>query len=115
MSRDSALQALQTALPEGIVDAHHNFWDLGQGHYPWLQDAYDETTFFLGRYEALRRNYGPDDLERDTAPLRLCATVHIEVERDRTDQTGETRWLESVRGASGPTVLVGHVSFLQPT
>lgn len=113
--RDDGLAALRHALPEGIVDAHHHLWDLGQGRYPWLQDAYDGDSFFLGPYSILRRDYAPDDLIHDTLPLRLASTVHIEAERDRADQLGETGWLESTHAAAGlPTVLVGHVSFLQP-
>ncbi|RYB04344.1 amidohydrolase family protein [Lichenibacterium ramalinae] len=112
--REDGLTALRRALPEGIVDAHHHLWDLDQGRYPWLQDAYDGEGFFLGPYAALRRDYAPGDLRNDTLPLRLAATVHIEAERDRADQLGETRWLETIHAASGlPTVLVGHASFLQ--
>ena len=112
--REDGLAALRRALPEGIVDAHHHLWDLDQGRYPWLQEAYDGDGFFLGPYAALRRNYAPDDLRADTRPLHLAATVHVEAERDRADQIGETQWLEVIHATSGlPTVLVGHASFLQ--
>ena len=115
MTLHSAVAAVRAALPQGIVDAHHHLWDLGQGRYPWLQGDYDGDGFFLGPYHALQRNYGPDDLRSDTSPLTLAASVHIEAERDRADQLGETRWLAETRRRSGlPDAIVGHVSFLQP-
>jgi predicted TIM-barrel fold metal-dependent hydrolase len=107
--------ALAEALPDGIVDAHHHVWDLSNGHYPWLQDEYAGDRFFLGPYQKIRRDYTAADLRRDQAPLHLAASVHIEAERDRADQIGETRWLEQVNGETGlPSVVIGHVSFLQP-
>ena len=101
--------------PREIVDAHHHFWDLGAGHYPWLQDEYLGERFFLGPYDAIRRNYLPADLRRDTQPWNVVQTVHVEAERDRADQLGETLWLEECHRRHGwPSAIVGHVSFTQP-
>jgi len=98
-----------------IVDAHHHLWDLASGHYPWLQDAYHGPAFFLGEYEKLRRDYLADDYQRDTYPYRVVASVHIEAERSRMQQVDETRWLHEVHERSGtPSVVVPHVSFVQP-
>ena len=109
------LQVLADALPGGIVDAHHHVWDLAQGSYPWLQDGYLGEQFFLGPYRAICRDYAIAELRRDSAPLHLAATVHIEAERSRAEQVDETRWLEAVHAATGlPSVVIGHVSFLQP-
>ncbi len=105
---------LNEILPEGIVDAHHHLWALQDGHYPWLQEGYAGAAFFLGPYEALRRDYAVADLRRDCRPLRLAATVHVEAERARDEQVAETRFLDAVRARDGlPGVTVGHVSFLQ--
>jgi len=113
MSPDLAL--LAEILPEGIVDAHHHLWALGEGHYPWLQEAYAGEAFFLGPYEPLRRDYAAADLRRDFAGLRIAATVHVEAERARDEQVAETRWIDAVRARDHlPGVTVGHVSFLQP-
>ncbi|MFK3799412.1 MULTISPECIES: amidohydrolase family protein [unclassified Pseudomonas] len=98
-----------------VIDAHHHCWDLSQGNYPWLQQGYLGERFFLGAYAQLRRNYLPDDYRADTEGYRIVGTVHIEAERARTQQVDETRWLHQLRLSSGlPSVLVPHVSFLQP-
>ena len=107
--------ALQAALPDGVVDSHHHLWDLAEGRYPWLQDEFDPDGFFLGPYAKLRRDYSPADLRADTAPLHLAASIHIEAERDRADQLGETRYLAALNQRTGlPSAIIGHVSFLQP-
>lgn len=109
------LAALAEALPGGIVDAHHHLWALQSGSYPWLQGGYQGDRFFLGSYRQLCRDYGVADLRRDSEPLLVAGSVHIEAERDRTQQVAETRWLERIHGLTGlPSVVVGHVSFLQP-
>ena len=111
----AGLARLTEALPGGIVDAHHHLWSLEGNSYPWLQGGYDGDRFFLGAYRTMCRDYGVADLRRDCEPLLLAGSVHIEAERDRSQQVDETRWLEQVRDAAGlPSVLVGHVSFLQP-
>jgi predicted TIM-barrel fold metal-dependent hydrolase len=57
----TSLPASQTRRPRRILDAHHHFWDLSAGHYPWLTDEVD-THFFLGDYSPLTRaNFLPDD------------------------------------------------------
>ncbi|MGI4797867.1 MAG: amidohydrolase family protein [Janthinobacterium lividum] len=102
-------------VPTAIFDAHHHFWNLsGGGHYPWLQDDYDEG-FFLGDYRALRRNFLPDDLRAAYRRWNLIGSVHVEAERSRREQVAETEWLAGLSAATGlPTVIVGHVYFTQP-
>ena len=98
-----------------VIDAHHHCWDLSQGNYPWLQQAYLGEQFFLGGYEQLQRNYLPDDYRADTEGYRVVGTVHIEAERARTEQVEETHWLHQLQQRSGlPTVFVPHASFTQP-
>ena len=115
LSWTARLAPLLEALPGGIVDAHHHVWELGAGSYPWLQQDYAGDGFFLGEYRTICRDYRVADLRRDAAPLLLAASVHVEAERDRSQQVDETRWLEQVHAGTGlPSVIVGHVSFLQP-
>ena len=97
-----------------IVDAHHHLWDLDQGHYPFLTDQPD-PDFFLGDYSALRCNYLPHDYRRDSSGHNIIATVHCEAERERTDQIGETLWLEQIAATHGmPTAIVAHAWFDTP-
>ncbi|MFC0410188.1 amidohydrolase family protein [Roseomonas elaeocarpi] len=111
----AAASPYQGPVPREIVDAHHHFWDLRQGHYPWLQEDYEGERFFLGEYRQILRDYLPDDLRHDAAPWNVVQTVHVEAEHDRGDQLGETRWLEALHGRTGlPSALVGHVFFHQP-
>lgn len=112
--RSRLVKALLEALPDGIVDAHHHLWNLSEGRYPWLQEAYSPRRF-SAPYRPICRDYQEPDLRRDQAPFHLAATVHVEARRDPNDQLGETRWLAQLNAAEGlPTVAVGHVSFLQP-
>lgn len=94
-----------------LVDAHHHIWDLQRNHYPWLADR-PEPHFFLGPYDALKRNYLPSDYRRDSAGHNVLATVHCEAEWDRDDQVGETQWLTQMHEAQGlPTAIVAHAWF----
>jgi predicted TIM-barrel fold metal-dependent hydrolase len=100
--------------PRRILDAHHHFWDLAAGHYPWLSEA--DPHFFLGDYTPLRqRNYLPDDYRDAARRFVVEGTVHIEAERDRSDEIGETRWLSALAAATGlPSAIVAHASFVAP-
>jgi predicted TIM-barrel fold metal-dependent hydrolase len=111
----SSFGALATALPEGVIDCHHHLINFRTGQYPWLQDEYLGNAFFLGSYERLRRDYLAEEFQADFLPLKLAGSVHIEAEHDRSNQVGETRWLSRVNAETAtPSVLVGHVGFLQP-
>lgn len=92
-----------------IIDAHHHLWDLGRNYYPWLSD-HPEPAFFLGDYEALKRNFLPDDYRRLAEGFDVVGTVHVEAEWDRDDQVGETAWLHEIAATEGmPNAVVGHV------
>jgi len=99
--------------PEAVtlVDAHHHLWDLDRNRYPWLADE-PERHFFLGNYDALKRNYLPDDYRRDAARHNVLATVHCEAEWRRDDQVGETAWLTRIHEMHGmPAAIVAHAWF----
>ena len=106
---------LRAASSIEIVDANHHLWDLGSGHYPWLQDEYHGDNFFLGSYERLRHDYLAEDYRRDTGGYHIVDTVHIEAERSRGEQVKETAWLHDQRARTRlPGVVVAHFSFTQP-
>jgi len=101
--------------PLAIVDAHHHLWDLNRGRYPWLQDEYQGDTFFLGPYRQICQDYTYHVYLGDTVGYQVLAIVHIEAERCRSEQLQETAWLEAQHDEYDmPSVVVGHVSFLQP-
>ena len=99
---------------EPFIDAHQHFWDLGRNPYPWLQDP-EPIPFRYGDYSALKRNYLPADLERDTEGFTPVKTVHIEAEWDRAKPVDETRWLSGLAAATGrPSACVAHVALDGP-
>lgn len=101
--------------PKGVVDAHHHLWDFGQGQYPWLQEAYDPEAFFLGDYQALQHNFLPNDYKTVSAGCNVVATVHVEAERDRSQQVAETQWLHEIYQKFGiPHAVVAHVWLDRP-
>lgn len=101
-----------TELP--IVDAHQHFWDLGRNYLPWLCDR-PPVPFRYGDYEAIRRNYLPEDYFRDAARHDVVRTVHVETEWDPDDPVGETRWLQDIVARSGfPHAIVAQARLDRP-
>ncbi|KQR81789.1 amidohydrolase [Burkholderia sp. Leaf177] len=97
-----------------IFDAHHHFWDLSDGTFPWLTDDYDES-FFLGDYRRMCKNFLPPEYRAATAGFNVIGTVHVEAERSRREQVIETEFLTRLNAATGlPSAIVGHVFFVQP-
>jgi predicted TIM-barrel fold metal-dependent hydrolase len=93
-----------------FIDAHQHFWDLARTPYPWLQDK-EPIAFRYGDYSALKRNYLPADLARDTAGFAPVKTVHIEAEWDRASPVEETKWLTALSAETGrPTACVAHAT-----
>lgn len=94
-----------------LIDAHHHLWDLSKNSHPWLQEAY-EPHFFLGNYDALKKNYLWSDYQNDTSKHNVIATVHCEAEWAREDQVGETQWLTEMHQHIGyPSAIVAHAWF----
>lgn len=94
-----------------LIDAHHHLWDLKANRYPFLSDQ-PEPHFFLGPYDALRRNYMPEDYLQDSSAHNVLATVHCEAEMDRANQVGGTRWLTEINARHGfPGAIVAHAWF----
>jgi predicted TIM-barrel fold metal-dependent hydrolase len=94
-----------------LIDAHHHLWDLKKNPYPWLQEA-NEPYFFMGNYDALKKNYLWPDYEKDSSAHNVIATVHCEAEWSRDDQVGETMWLSEMHQRIGhPSAIVAHAWF----
>ena len=94
-----------------LIDAHHHLWDLKANRYPFLSDQ-PEPHFFLGAYDALRRDYLPEDYLRDSQAHNVLTTVHCEAEMDRSRQVAETEWLTGVNARYGfPGAIVAHAWF----
>lgn len=80
-------------MPAAVVDTHHHLWNLSGTHYPWLQEAYDESSFILGEYQALCRDFGVPELKAAFGQVPVVASVHVEAERARDEALQETVWL----------------------
>jgi len=97
-----------------IFDAHHHFWDLNDGTFPWLTDEYDDD-FFLGDYHNMCQDFLPPHYLKATAGFNVIGTVHVEAERSRREQLRETDFLTKLNAKTGfPSAVVGHVFFTQP-
>lgn len=93
-----------------IIDAHHHFWELGHGRYPWLEGHV--IPFRYGDYAAIRRSYLVDDFRRDHGRHDVVKSVHMEAEWDSRDPVAETRWLHALHDATGwPHAMVGQAWF----
>ena len=58
-----------------IVDAHHHFWDPAEADYPWLTDD----------LAAIRRRFGPEDLEPLLAATGVEKTVLVQTRSSRAE------------------------------
>jgi len=93
-----------------VVDAHHHFWELGHGRYPWLEDHV--IPFRYGDYAAIRRSYLVDDFRRDHGVHRVVKSVHMEAEWNPADPVAESRWLHELHDRTGwPHAIVGQAWF----
>ena len=94
-----------------IIDAHHHFWELGHGRYPWLEEHV--IPFRYGDYASLRRHsYLLEDFRRDHGGHNVVKSVHMEAEWDPRDPVAETRWLQALHDRSGwPHACVGQAWF----
>lgn len=92
-----------------IVDAHHHFWDLTRNYHPWLRD-HPRIAFRYGDYEAICRDFLPDDYFALAGPHKVVGTVMMEGEWDPRDPTGEARWATALNARCGfPNAIVGQI------
>ena len=84
-----------------IVDSHQHFWDLDRFDYPWMTDD----------LRAIRRNFGPKDLE----PLLAERGVDRSVVVQATSSEDETRYLLEIAARTGfVSGVVGWVDLSDP-
>ena len=83
-----------------IVDAHHHFWDPAANYHPWLRDE-PQIPFRYGDYGPIRGRFMPQDYDRLTGRFEVVASVTMEGEWDPADPTGEARWMQALRAATG--------------
>jgi L-fuconolactonase len=79
-----------------VVDSHQHFWDLERFDYPWMTDD----------LRAIRRNFGPDDLE----PLLAEHGVDRSVVVQAISSVDETRYLLEI--AARTDFVAGVVGWL---
>jgi predicted TIM-barrel fold metal-dependent hydrolase len=92
-----------------IVDAHHHFWDLQRNYHPWLRDL-PRIPFRYGDYEAICRDFLPEDYFALAVPHRVVKTVMMEGEWDPRDPLGEARWATTLNARCGfPDAMAGQV------
>jgi predicted TIM-barrel fold metal-dependent hydrolase len=93
-----------------VIDPHQHFWQLGHGHYPWLEEP-AQIFFRYGNYNSIRRSYLPQDYRRDTVHVHVVQTVHIEAECDRSWKFEETTWLGELSRTFGlPSACVAYAA-----
>jgi len=61
------------------IDAHQHFWNYDARHYPWISDE----------MKGLRRDFGPADLARELARLKLDGSIAVQARQT----IAESRWL----------------------
>jgi L-fuconolactonase len=85
-----------------VIDAHHHLWDPEQAEYPWM----------TGRFAALRRRYGVEDL----APLLAATGVEATVAVQARHELAETRSLLAAAAMPGSPIagVVGWVDLTDP-
>jgi L-fuconolactonase len=81
-----------------VVDSHIHFWDQGQLHYPWLDDA-----------PALPDQIGPEDV--DSGAYVVDAMVFVQAECLAEESLAEVRWVRAL--AERQPVIAGIVARAQ--
>lgn len=84
-------------MPNRIIDSHQHFWDLSTGTYPWMAGA---------EMRALRRNFGPQDLQPLLAENGISATIVVQCRHD----VSETRDLLAI--AAAQAFVIGVVGWV---
>jgi L-fuconolactonase len=84
-----------------IVDAHHHFWDPAEADYPWLTDE----------LAAIRRRFGPEDLEPLLAATGVERTILVQT---RSSLPETEAFLATAAGTPFIAGVVGWVDLLDP-
>jgi predicted TIM-barrel fold metal-dependent hydrolase len=99
-----------------IVDTHHHLWDLRRYPYDWLAaEGRADITALLGEYQAIRRNYGIEELLGDFAAVGIVKSVHVQADISEPDPVVETAWLQSIADVYGfPHGIVAYSDLRMP-
>jgi predicted TIM-barrel fold metal-dependent hydrolase len=74
-----------------VIDSHFHLWELGHGHYKWLEGGVAKTHF--GDTSQLQHDYRASDYAADARAISLSGCVHVEAGWMGPDATAETRFL----------------------
>ena len=88
-----------------MIDAHHHLWSYDPAEYPWMADGPGNDR------SALRRDYGPPELEAVTAAVGVTRTVVVQARQS----LGENASLVTMRAHSDRIAgVVGWVPLADP-
>ena len=83
-------------IPDVILDAHAHFWDPAARHHEWLAEE-----------PALRRRFGPEDL--DTGRHTLAGVIFVQADCRAEETFGEVAWVAGL--ADEHELIRGIVAF----
>ena len=84
-----------------IIDAHQHFWDPETDAHPWLS----------GRYQPLRRRFGPEDLRPLLEADNITATVLVQTQNSLHETQDYLRLAEATDFIAG---VVGWIDLADP-
>jgi predicted TIM-barrel fold metal-dependent hydrolase len=82
-----------------IVDAHHHFWSMRNPH-PWLTE-WPRIPFRYGDYEAICKDFLPEDYAVACGAHRVLRHVVMEGEWTPKDPAGEAFWMKALAERCG--------------
>ncbi|MEO1695489.1 MAG: amidohydrolase family protein [Pseudomonadota bacterium] len=74
-----------------IIDAHHHIWQPRGDSHPWLMPDAAEP-FRYGDPTPIKRDYLPENHDRDASDFNIIGHVTMEAEWNDADPVAETRW-----------------------
>jgi|TARA_R110002167_G_scaffold184717_1_gene385222 predicted TIM-barrel fold metal-dependent hydrolase len=93
-----------------VVDAHMHLWDFESGNYPWLSENLAGGEKMIGNYDSIKKNYFPDDYNKDIKNTSVSKCVHIQVFGYPNNPSQETVWLQKLSEKHRiPNAIVGYV------
>jgi len=83
-----------------IIDAHHHFWNVSSGNYPWLGE---QAEWLWGNPLDLPHKFFPQQLIEgaEAGGLDLVKTVHVQCGYNELKPEGETKFLQGLADEPG--------------
>tara|TARA_B100001123_G_C15334368_1_gene1032294 strand:+ start:554 stop:1450 length:897 start_codon:yes stop_codon:yes gene_type:complete len=83
-----------------IIDAHHHFWNVSTGSYPWLEE---QAEWLWGNPQDLPREFLPQQLIQgaEAGGLELVKTVHVQCGYNELQPGDETKFLQGLADEPG--------------